>query len=146
MSAPITLTGRIGADPELRFAATGTAIVNLRVVTDERRKDATTGEWTSVNTTWWSVSAFKQLAENVAESLSKGDLVIVVGKVKSREWETKEGEKRTAWEVDAQAIGPDLSRATATVNKGATRAPSGLQQAENDPWASKPATTSEPPF
>lgn len=145
MSAPITITGRLGADPELRFTPSGAAVANLRVVTDRRFKNAA-GEWESKDTSWWSVQAWKQLAENVTESLKKGDLVIVVGDIKQREYETKEGEKRTVVEVEARHIGPDLSRATAKVTKfsgGTTAATASSGGA--DPWAS-PSTTDEPPF
>jgi len=87
MSAPITLTGRVVADPELKFGQSGNAVLNLRVVTSARRK--TDEGWQDVDTTFWRVAAFRQLAENAAESLSKGDGVIVVGKVKSREWQIR---------------------------------------------------------
>jgi single-strand DNA-binding protein len=115
MSAPITLTGRLVADPELKFGATGIAILKARVVTSGRKK--TDSGWEDVDTTWWTVTAWRQLAENVAESLSKGDEVIVVGKVKQREYETAEGEKRSITEVTADAIGPNLRSATARTNR-----------------------------
>ena len=145
MSAPITITGRLGADPELRFTPSGAAVVSLRVVTDRRFKNAA-GEWESKDTSWWSVQAWKQLAENVAESLTKGDLVVIVGDIKQREYETREGEKRTVVEVEARHIGPDLSRATAKVTKSGstTSAPTGATSGA-DPWAT-PSTTDEPPF
>lgn len=137
MSAPITITGRLGADPELRFTPSGAAVANLRVVTDRRFKNATTGEWESKDTSWWSVQAWKQLAENVTESLKKGDLVIVVGDIKQREYETKEGEKRTVVEVEARHIGPDLSRATAKVTKAGGGGPTASASSGGaDPWAS----------
>jgi len=95
MSAPITLTGRLVADPEIKFGASGMPIASLRVVTSGRRK--TDAGWEDTDTTFWSVTAFRQLAENVAESLVKGDQVIVTGKVKSREWQDNDGNKRTAF-------------------------------------------------
>lgn len=137
MSAPVTLTGRLGADPELSFANSGTAVAKLRVVTDRRVREGE--EWKSVDTTWWAVTAFKALAEGCAEELRKGDLVLVVGQVKSREYETKEGEKRTVWEVIANHVGRDLSRP----HKGASPGPSGSASA--DPWATTP-TGDNPPF
>jgi len=144
MSAPITITGRLGGDPELRFTPSGAAVANLRVVTDRRFKNPTTGEWESKDTSWWNVQAWKSLAENVTESLKKGDLVIVVGDIKQREYETKEGEKRTVVEVEARHIGPDLSRATAKVTKaGSTSAPA---SSGADPWATPTTGTDEPPF
>jgi len=115
VSAPVTLTGRVVADPELKFSASGVAVLNLRVVTNGRRK--TDAGWEDTDTTFWSVSGFRQLAENAAESLRKGDLVVVTGKAKSREWVDKDGGKRLSWEVTADHIGVDLTRVTATVNR-----------------------------
>lgn len=129
MSAPITITGRLGADPELTFAPSGVAIAKFRVVTDRRIKDG--DEWKSTDTTWWNCTAFKALAEGMCEELAKGDLVIVVGNVKSREYETREGEKRTVWEVTANNVGRDLSRP----RKGAGTRPVN----EGDPWATAAA-------
>jgi single-strand DNA-binding protein len=144
MSVPVTLTGRLGADPELSFANTGTAIAKLRVVTDRRVKEG--DEWKSVDTTWWYVTAFKQLAEGCAEELVKGDLVLIVGNVKSREYETREGEKRTVWEVVANHVGRDLSRP----RKGSQPAANQPFDRTNttlpgDPWATLPESD-EPPF
>lgn len=141
MSAPITLTGRVGADPELRFGASGTAVLNLRVVTNGRKKTET--GWEDTDTTWWTVSAFRQLAENAAESLNKGDLVVITGKAKSREWTDKEGGKRLSWEVTADHIGVDLVRNTATVNRVARES-----AVSNDAWET-PAfapDNEKPPF
>lgn len=128
MSAGITLTGRLVADPELKFGANGNAVVNLRVVTSGRRK--TDEGWQDVDTTFWSVSAFRQLAENVAESLSKGDLVVVTGKAKSREWQDKEGNKRVSWEVVADHVAADLVRSQVAVRRVERSAP-----AVDDPWS-----------
>lgn len=132
MSADLTLHGRLGQEPELRYSKTGTAIVKLSVVTNLRRK---VGEqWEDQDTTWWSVTAFNALAENVCESLKKGDAVIVVGKVKQRTWETPEGEKRSTFEVTADHVGPDLARATAVVTRTVTRA---NNVNDHDPWATQ---------
>ena len=150
MSETITIVGRLGTDPELRFAPNGDAICNFRVVTDRRYKDAA-GEWQSTDTTWWQINSWRQLAENVAESLSKGDAVIVRGTLKSREYETQQGEKRTVFEVEAKAVGPDLARATAKVSKvsrettGAGRAAFDSARAGDDPWQT-PAKSDEIPF
>jgi single-strand DNA-binding protein len=137
MSAPITLAGRLGADPELTFAPSGTAIARLRVVTDRRVKEG--DEWKSVDTSWHSVTAFKALAEGCAEELRKGDLVIVVGTIKQREYETREGEKRSAWEVIANHVGRDLSRPRKDGS-----APS--VGSASDPWAAQGEQTDAPPF
>lgn len=131
MSAPITLTGRLVADPEIKFGASGMPIANMRVVTSGRRK--TDAGWEDTDTTFWGVTAFRQLAENVAESLTKGDQVIVTGKVKSREWQDNDGNKRTSWEVTADHVGPDLSRATAKVQRVQRDKPAA--PASDDPWS-----------
>jgi single-strand DNA-binding protein len=136
MSAPITLTGRLGAEPEIRFSKDGKAIVTMRVATNKRRK-LDTGEWEDIDTTWWRVVAFGTLAENIGDTLSKGDAVIVVGNIKGREWEdhnTKE--KRTGFEVIANSVGADLERAK----------PKNKAKTEADPWNTPPAPSSEIPF
>mgnify|MGYP003643058652 CR=1 FL=1 len=133
MSAPVTLTGRLTADPELRFTAKGDAVLNLRVVTSGRKK--TDDGWQDVDTTFWSVSAWRQLAENVANTMQKGDAVLVVGKVKSRQYDDKEGNKRTVWEVAADNIGLDLRWGTASVQR--VQRVAAAQPTETDPWASE---------
>ena len=97
MSVPVTITGRLGADPELTFANSGMAITKMRVVTDRRVKDG--DEWKSIDTSWHYVTAFGPCAEGAAEELRKGDLVILQGTLKQREYETKEGEKRSKLKV-----------------------------------------------
>lgn len=146
MTAPVTLVGRLGQDPELKFSATGMAVAKLSVVTSRRVKNGDT--WEDADTTWWNVTAFRRLAENVAESLRKGQAVIVVGKVKQRSWETPEGEKRSVMEVLADAIGPSLEWDTASVVKaqrGPAPTPGGGRLLEDDPWATGP-THDQPPF
>lgn len=115
MSAPIVLTGRLVADPEIKFGASGIAVLKARVVTSGRKK--TDDGWQDIDTTYWSVTAFRSLAENAVESLRKGDEVIVVGKIKAREYETPEGEKRSITEVTADAIGPNLRAVSAKLTK-----------------------------
>lgn len=132
MSAPITLTGRLGADPEVTFANSGTAVGKMRIVTDRRVKKG--DDWESVDTSWWAVTAFGPCAEGCAEELRKGDLVIVVGKVRQRDYDTKEGEKRSVLEVVAYHVGRDLSKPRKDAPYG-----SGLGI---DPWAT-PAKTED---
>ena len=146
MSIPVTITGRLGADPELTFAPSGMAIAKMRVVTDRRVKDGE--EWKSVDTSWHHVTAFKDAAEGAAEDLRKGDLVIVVGTLKQREYETKEGEKRNVWEVTANHVGRDLSRRRKgdgpSANQPFDRTNTSLP---GDPWAAAAESApSEPPF
>lgn len=150
MSTPVNLVGRLTGDPELRFSGNGTAVAKFSVVTSRRTKDQS-GEWVDVDTSFWDCVAFKQTAENVAESLTKGTAVIVVGKAAQRTWETKEGEKRRSVEVTVDEIGPSLRFATAKVNKtqrqggggggfggpqGGNQSPQGGGNAPaDDPWA-----------
>lgn len=118
MSIPVTLVGRIGQDPELKFGNNGKAIARFSVVTSRRVLNKTTNEWTDEDTTWWNCTAFGPLAENVAESLEKGCAVIVTGRAASESWNDKNtGEKRTAMKVIADEVAPSLRFATAKVVK-----------------------------
>lgn len=130
MSAPIIVVGRLVADPELRFSPTGVAVVKLRIVTSARVKEGE--EWVDKDTTFWDVTGFRQLAENTAEGLKKGDPVVVLGKIKQREWEDKEGNKRTAFDVTADEIGASLKFHSINVK----RTERGKVDAfTKDPWA-----------
>ncbi len=118
MSTPVTLTGRLGQDPELKFGNNGKAIARFSVVTSRRVLDKTTNTWTDEDTTWWNCTAFGPLAENIAESLEKGCLVIVVGRAHNESWNDKNtGEKRTAMKVIADEVAPSLRFATAKIQK-----------------------------
>jgi single-strand DNA-binding protein len=116
----ITVVGNLGADPELRFTPGGNAVTSLNVAVQNRRYNQATQEWEDTGTTWYRVNAWRYLAENVAESLTRGQRVIVHGILAARPWEDKEGNKRESWEITADAIGAELSFATVTV-KRATR-------------------------
>lgn len=118
---PITLIGNLTADPELRFTPSGAAVANFTVASTPRTFDRQTNEWRDGDAMFLSCAVWRQAAENVAESLQKGMRVIVSGRLKSRSYETREGEKRTVFEVDVDEIGPALKYATAKV----TRATSG---------------------
>ncbi len=107
MAGDVTLRGRLGQDPELRFTQSGKAVANLSVVTDRRQKDRD-GNWESVDTTWWRVTCWDQLAENVAEALTKGDAVIVVGMASMQEYEAREGGVKQSLAVNAWTVGIDL--------------------------------------
>lgn len=141
----ITIRGRLTADPELRFTPSGAAVANLTIATNPRTFDRQANEWKDGPTTFWRCSAWRDLAENIAESLTRGAAVVAVGTVAGREYETKEGEKRTVFEVTLDAIGPDLRWATAKPVK-AQRDKGGLGQApaQSDPWATpQPAMRAE---
>lgn len=142
MSAPITLVGRLGQEPELRFSASGTAVVRLSIVTSRRVKDQTSGEWSDADVTWWDCTGFKTLAENCAASMSKGMAVIANGRAVQENWQDKDGNKRSKIAVKLDSIGPDLTRATAQVQKanGASQQGGGQQRQaapSGDPWASQ---------
>jgi single-strand DNA-binding protein len=122
MSENITITGNLTNDPELRFTPGGDAVANFTVADTERVFDRQANDWKDGNKNFWRCAAWKGTAENVAESLVKGSAVVLVGKVITRNWETKEGEKRSSMEVRVEAIGPDLRRAVAKpikTNRGA---------------------------
>ncbi|MGI8458322.1 MAG: single-stranded DNA-binding protein [Propionibacteriaceae bacterium] len=114
---PITLIGNLTADPELRFTPSGAAVANFTVASTPRTFDRQTNEWKDGDAMFINCAVWRQYAENVAESLQKGSRVIVSGRLKSRSYETREGEKRTVFEVDVDEIGPALRYATAKVNR-----------------------------
>ena len=154
MSLPtISGTARLTDDPELRYTASGMAICKVRLAFNSRKKDAS-GEWVDADVCFLDGTVFKQEAENVAESLQRGLEVAVSGRLKTNQYETKEGEKRSRIELMVDAIGPTLKFATAKVQKMA-RSDSGRTQAggaPDDPWstgvpaAGTPAVEDEPPF
>jgi single-strand DNA-binding protein len=160
----ITVVGNLTADPELRFTPSGAAVANFTVASTPRTFDKNSNEWKDGEALFLRCSVWRQAAENVAESLTKGTAVIVQGRLKQRSYETKEGEKRTVYELDVDEIGPSLKFATAKVNR-TTRGSGGgggfgggaaASAPADDPW-STPAPaggaaggsggwTDEPPF
>ena len=130
----IQIVGNLAADPELRFTAAGKPVVNFTVMASTRRLNKETNEWEDVDVTAWLVTAFDKLAENVANSLMKGDAAIVLGEANTRSWETKEGEKRSRVEVVARKVGMSLERHSAKSSRAS--APRPKQALEPDPWAS----------
>lgn len=165
----ITVVGNLTADPELRFTPSGAAVANFTVASTPRIYDRQSGEWKDGEALFLRCNIWREAAENVAESLTRGARVIVTGRLKQRSFETKEGEKRTVMEVEVDEIGPSLKYATAKVNKanrggggggfgggapgGGGGGPRGnAAAAQDDPWGSAPASGSfggnddEPPF
>jgi single-strand DNA-binding protein len=151
----MTIVGTVTADPELRFIGSGAAVANFTVAANERRKNKDTGEWEDGSATFIRCNVWRQHAENVAESLTRGMRVIVTGRLKQREFE-KDGQKRTAFDLEVDEVGPTLMWATVKVNKvsrsgGGSSSGGGGSQAD-DPWGSAPAVTGpaaaddEPPF
>ncbi|MGK2882723.1 MAG: single-stranded DNA-binding protein [Mycobacterium sp.] len=165
----ITVVGNLTADPELRFTPSGAAVANFTVASTPRIFDRQSSEWKDGEALFLRCNIWREAAENVAESLTRGSRVIVTGRLKQRSFETREGEKRTVFEVEVEEIGPSLKYATAKVNKASrsgnsgggyggggggnsrAAAPSSAPPAE-DPWGSAPASGSfsgsddEPPF
>ncbi|MDO5533448.1 MAG: single-stranded DNA-binding protein [Propionibacteriaceae bacterium] len=113
----ITLVGNLTADPELRFTPSGAPVANFTVASTPRTFDRASGEWKDGDAMFLNCAVWRQPAENVAESLRKGMRVIVQGRLKSRSYETREGERRTVFEVDVDEVGPSLRYATAQVTR-----------------------------
>ena len=112
----VTIVGNLTDDPELRYTPNGAAVAKFRVAVNRRYKDQS-GEWKDGDTSYFTVNAWRTLAENVAETLTRGANVIVVGRLQQRSWETQDGEKRTVIEIEADEVGPSLRWATAKVEK-----------------------------
>ena len=158
----ITVVGNLTADPELRFTPSGAAVANFTVASTPRTFDRQSGEWKDGEALFMRCNVWRQPAENVAESLTRGMRVMVSGRLRQRSFETREGEKRTVVELEVDEVGPSLRYATATVNKvsrgggqGGKPASHGADApagAYDDPWGSAPAAGSgpaaddEPPF
>jgi single-strand DNA-binding protein len=134
----ITIVGNLVDDPELRFTPSGAAVANFRIASTPRTFDKQAQEWKDGDSLFLTCSVWRQAAENVAESLQRGMKVIVQGRLKQRSYETREGEKRTVFEIDVDEVGPSLRNATAKVTK-TTRSGGGFSGGETDPWAAQPA-------
>ena len=117
-TTPVTIVGNLTDDPELRFTPSGAAVAKFSVAVNRRQFDRQANEWRESGTDFHRVTVWRSLAENVAGTLAKGMRVMVVGDLKQRSWtDEKTSEKRSAWEVEGSAVGPDLTFATATVSK-----------------------------
>jgi single-strand DNA-binding protein len=111
----VTIVGNLTDDPELRFTPQGTAVANFRLAVTARVRDGET--WKDGETSFFRVNVWRQMAENVAETLTKGARCIVVGRLRTRSWETQEGDKRSVTEIEADEVGPSLKFATAKVER-----------------------------
>ena len=150
----ITIVGNLTNDPELRFTPSGAAVASFTVASTPRSFDRQANEWKDGETLFMRCSIWRQAAENVAESLQRGMRVVVTGRLKSRTFDTREGEKRTVIEMEAEEIGPSLKYATAKVNRttrsggeggfgsgggsasgGSSGSSGGGGSAVDDPWA-----------
>ncbi|MFF1252726.1 single-stranded DNA-binding protein [Pseudarthrobacter sp. NPDC058329] len=165
----ITVIGNLTNDPELRFTPSGSAVANFTIASTPRTFDRQANEWKDGETLFLRASVWREAAEHVAESLTKGTRVIVSGLLKSRSYETKEGEKRTVIELEVEEIGPSLRYAMATVTRSQGTRPAqpdtpvkgwrdrvkeqadtaaadnGSGYADDDPWFGKNATTAVQP-
>jgi single-strand DNA-binding protein len=163
----ITVVGNLTADPELRFTPSGAAVANFTVASTPRTFDRQSNEWKDGEALFMRCNVWRQAAENVAESLTRGARVVVTGRLKQRSFETREGEKRTVVELEVDEIGPSLRYATAKVNKvsrgsgggdfggggyGGGGGGRGSSGGSDDPWGSAPPASGggssydEPPF
>jgi len=167
----ITIAGNLVDDPELRFTPAGQPVARFRVASTPRFRDNATGEWKDGDSLFLTCNVWRQAAENAAESLTRGMRVIVSGRLRQRSYETKEGEKRTVYEIEVDDVGPSLRNASAKVNRiarsggnggggggqggngggrqaGAQAAQGGSGGGDSDPWSSdSPGEYSdEPPF
>jgi single-strand DNA-binding protein len=147
----ITIAGNLVDDPELRFTPSGQPVAKFRIASTPRYRDNSTGEWKDGDTLFLTVNVWRQAAENVAESMTRGTRAIVQGRLRQRSYETKEGEKRTVYELEADEVGVSLRNASAKVTKATRTSAAAAKPAgggEADPWASdKPGGYSdEPPF
>lgn len=162
---PITMVGNLVADPELRFTPSGAAVANFRIASTPRKFNSQTNQWEDGEAVFMACNIWRQAAENVAESLTRGMRVVVTGRLRQRSYETREGEKRQVMEIEVDEVGPSLKYAKASVQKtpmessgfssnGGGRGggqPSGGPA--NDPWGSAPqagggfgGSQDQPPF
>ena len=157
----LTTIGNLTADPELRFSPSGIAVANFTVASTPRLFDRQSGEWKDGEAIFLRCSIWREAAENVAESLTRGSRVVVTGRLKQRSFETREGEKRTVVEIEVDDIGPSLRYATAKITKASRNGGNTFSNTINsrqvnelkeDPWSSAPVSGSstsmyeEPPF
>lgn len=156
MTSPITIVGNLTDEPELRFTPSGHAVANFTVAVNERVKNG--DQWEDGDATYYRCAAWRQMAENVAETFQKGQRVLVVGGFKARPYQDKDGNQRLSLDVDVEHCGPDLRWATAQVSRATggqsnsgggqsqpRQQPQQQAQAASQPWGA-PAANSEPPF
>jgi single-strand DNA-binding protein len=113
----VVIVGNLTRDPELRYTPNGAALVKFGVAVSRRVKDDVSGQWKDAETSFFDVTAWRSLAENVAETLAQGNRVVVVGRLRTNSWETPEGEKRSKIEIEAEEVAPSLKWATAKVER-----------------------------
>ncbi|MFD9815033.1 single-stranded DNA-binding protein [Streptomyces sp. NPDC059080] len=146
---PITITGNITSDPELKFTPSGAALAKFTVASTPRTYNRETNQWVDGTAAFFRCAAWRHLAEHIAESLTKGTRVVVSGRIRQHNWETPEGENRSMLAVEVDDIGPSLQFATATVTKTSPRNGS-KPTGSGDVWDTTPAASTPggetPPF
>lgn len=131
----ITIRGRLTGTPELRFTPSGSAVANFTIASNARKFDKKTNEWVDAETIFWRCTAWRELGENIAESLDKGIAVVALAELESRSYEAKDGTTRTVTEAKIESIGPDLRWATATVQRPARGGGEGAAGRNSSPAA-----------
>ena len=140
MDNTVTLVGNVTRDPELRYTTNGAANVGFGLAVNRRWMNRATNEWQE-QVSFFNVVAWREMAQNVAESLTKGSRVVVTGRLEQRSWETEDGKKRSSMEIAADEIGPSLRWATASVTRNERRDGDGAGRPASAPTANEPAAT-----
>jgi single-strand DNA-binding protein len=138
----ITVVGNLTSDPELRYTQNGLAVANFTIASTPRNFDRASNDWKDGDSLFLRASVWREFAEHVAGSLTKGTRVIATGRLKQRSYETKEGEKRTSIELEVDEIGPSLRYATAQITRAASSREGGAPRGgaiADEPWAATPA-------
>ncbi|GIH89901.1 single-stranded DNA-binding protein [Planobispora siamensis] len=135
----ITIVGNLTADPDLRFTTSGTAVASFTVAASRRLFDQQSNQWKDGDTLFLRCNAWRQMAEHATNSLAKGMRVIVTGRLRQRDYEAKDGSKRTAYEIDVDELGPSLKFATARVTKTTREQAPHPAVSGSDPWAAAAA-------
>jgi len=133
----ITVVGNLTSDPELRYTQNGLAVANFTIASTPRTLDRASNEWKDGEALFLRASVWREFAEHVAGSLTKGARVIVQGRLKQRSYETKEGEKRTSYELEVDEIGPSLRYATASIQRAQSSRGGSPAGAVDEPWAAR---------
>lgn len=132
----ITINGNLIADPELRFTGSGKAVVSIRVAASERKKDVN-GNWVDGDATFLTVNAWNELAENITTTLTKGDTITVVGKLKQRSYQAKDGTEKQVFEVEAESVAADLRRVSFGNKHKIVKDKPAATNSDNNAWTSE---------
>src|SRR6476661_813307 len=137
----ITVVGNLTSDPELRYTQNGLAVANFTIASTPRTFDRASNEWKDGDPLFLRASVWRDFAEHVAGSLTKGSRVVATGRLKQRSYETNEGEKRTSMDLEIDDIGPSLRYATAQITRTSSSRDSGSRGQANEPWAAAPGSS-----